>query len=237
MGRSIHSLASSTAAADTHIRHKAHTDGYYYGGRVNDPEESEYEVWIGYDKISYTYDRRMIILDLKSDMLTFVNLQDSSFAETALPIVWTDFLDEEAVDRALQYMTEGVITDTGETKTIDGRECLCYEINSWIPYESSKYNERDTRIWVSNDMPFDMDEYRETYLYYLQLQRYNEAFIEELVNINGYQVASESKLYLKGFAVKETEEIVEISEKEAPADVYAAPEGFTKKEKLTIQDL
>lgn len=230
-------LASSTAVADTYIRHKVHTDGYYYGGQVTDPEEREYEVWIGKDLISYKHDRRMIILDLKNDMLTFINLQDSSYAETALPIVWEDLLDEEAVGRALQFRTEGVITDTGKTKTIDGRECRCYEINSWIPYEGTKYNERDTRIWVTTDMPFDMDAFMKTNLHYQQLQRYNETFLEELKNIKGYEVASESKLYIKGFAVNETEEIIEISEKEAPAEAYSAPEGFTKKEKLTIQDL
>jgi len=230
-------ITSSAAAADTFIRHKVHTDGYYYGGTVTDPEEREYEVWIGEERVSYKHDRRMIILDLKNEILTFINLQDSSYAETALPIVWKDLLDEEAAGRALQFKTVGVIKDTGETKTIDGRECRCYEINSWIPYEGTKYNERDTQIWVTTDMPFDMDAFMETNLHYLRLQRYEDAFLEELLNIKGYEVASESKLYIKGFAVNESEEIVEIYDQEAPADAYSVPAGFTKKEKLGIQDL
>jgi hypothetical protein len=230
-------IASSTAVADTYIRHKVQTDGYYYGGTVTEPEEREYEVWIGDERVSYKHDRRMIIIDQKNEILTFVNLQDSSYAETALPIVWEDLLEEEAVGRALQFRTEGTIKDTGKTKMIDGRECKCYEINSWIPYEGTKYNERDTRMWVSTDMPFDMDTFIKTNLHYLQLQRYNDAFLAELSSIKGYEVASESKRYIKGFAVSESDEIVEINDQEAPTDAYTAPEGFTKKDKLSIQDL
>jgi len=43
--------------------------------------------------------------------------------------------------------------------------------------------------------------------------------------------------FIKGFSVKTTEEVVEILEEDPDPGVYGVPEGFTKKEKLTIQDI
>jgi hypothetical protein len=42
---------------------------------------------------------------------------------------------------------------------------------------------------------------------------------------------------MKGFTVNSYEKVVEITEKEPPSDVYSAPPGFSKKDKLSMQDI
>ena len=55
--------------------------------------------------------------------------------------------------------------------------------------------------------------------------------------MEGLPVASDGVIYQKGFSVDTNEELIEMFEEDAPAEVYAVPEGYTKKDQLTIQDL
>lgn len=47
----------------------------------------------------------------------------------------------------------------------------------------------------------------------------------------------ETEIIIKGFTVSSTDEIIEMAEKDPPAGVYSIPQGFTKKDQLTREDL
>jgi len=55
--------------------------------------------------------------------------------------------------------------------------------------------------------------------------------------IEGFQIANEETTYAEGMAITTTNKVVEMTEKEPPPDVFAIPEGCTKKETLSLQDL
>jgi hypothetical protein len=225
------------ANADVYLKHEVHTDGYYYGGQNNPPEDEVYEVWIGEKKMSMLFEQRAIIFDLTDSLLTFIVLGDSTYAETPLPLDWSNLLSEEDAARVRMFQTTGEIKEGSETKKLGERDCRSYELTTWIPYEGTRYNETDTKGWVATDLPFDPDAYEEMKIHNLRLQNMKEELIEEVKKIRGYPMAGEDKTYIKGFSVNTTNEVVEIAEKDPPANVYSAPEGFTKKEKLSLQDL
>jgi hypothetical protein len=104
-------------------------------------------------------------------------------------------------------------------------------------YENSKYNERDAKVWMTKDVPFDLSTYKGIYGHYLKLQNIDEDVIGEIKKIEGYPIAVETDVFIKGFSIKSTDEVIEISEMDPSDDRYSAPAGFTKKDKLTIQDL
>ncbi|KPJ59228.1 MAG: hypothetical protein AMJ46_12050 [Latescibacteria bacterium DG_63] len=225
------------ANADVYLRHEVHTDGYYYGGENTPPRDRTYEVWIGEKKMAVLYEHRTIIFDLNRNMLTFINVDDSTYAETTLPLDWSNLLSEEEAARVRMFQTVGIVGETEETMEIDGRECEAYELTTWIPYEGSRYNETDTNGWLTADLPFDVETYEELEVHNLRLQNMKEELLEEVTKKRGYPIALEDKTYVKGFSVRTTNDVVEIAEKDAPAGVYSAPEGFTKKEKLSLGDL
>ncbi len=230
-------IQPSFAVADICVKHKSHTDGYYYGGRVYPEEDREAEVWIGDKKISYIHQHRTVILDLNENLLTFVNRDDSTYAETALPLEWMNLVPEQLILTLRRYQTYGVVRQTGETRVINGRNCKGYEVNSWLLIEGGRYNERDAEIWVATDVPFDLETFEEMEVHVLKLQNNSDEFLKELGKIEGYEVASDTDIYIKGFSIRSTDEVVGMFEREAPAGIYSAPAGFVKKEKLSMRDL
>jgi hypothetical protein len=230
-------IAISAVHADVCIRHKVHTDGYYYGGVVTEPENREYEVWLGDGKVSFMHEHRMVIYDMNNEKFTFVNFDDSTYVEATLPYEWGDLLAEQDVARVQMYPITGTVGKTENTKEINNHKSCEYEINSWVMYENNKYNERDGKTWMTTDMPFDLSVYKRAYVHYLKLQNLTEELIGEMKEIEGYPIAIETDLFIKGFSVKTTDEVMQVSEIDPPRDVYSAPDGFSKKEKLTIQDL
>jgi hypothetical protein len=225
------------ADADVYLKHEVHTDGYYFGGENSPPEDRAYEVWIGDKRMSMLHEHRAIVMDLNQNLLTFINLDDSTYAETPLPLDWSNLLSEEDAARVRMFQTVGVVKESCETKKIGDQECRSYETTTWIPYQGTKYNETDTKGWLTIDVPFDPATYEEMKVHNLRLENLTEELIEEVKKIPGYPLAVEDNTFIKGFSVRTTNEVVEMSEKAPPEGVYSAPEGFAKKEKLSLRDL
>jgi hypothetical protein len=74
-------------------------------------------------------------------------------------------------------------------------------------------------------------------LFRSELSNYDDDLITELLKIDGFSVATESKTYIEGFSVTSRERVIDVSEKTAPPGVYAIPVGFSKKSELTLEDI
>ncbi|UCE20106.1 MAG: hypothetical protein JSV84_07130 [Gemmatimonadota bacterium] len=223
--------------ADVHVKLESHTDSYYYGG-ITYPEENEvWEAWVGDNKSAYISERRSVIVDLNTNMLSFINHLDSTYAEAALPFQWPNLVSEEMAGRLEMYRTTGTVTESREIKTIGKWACQRYDVNSWIPYAGGRYDEREIVLWITPDVPIDINVYKQIRTVLRQLRNYDEVLVSELGKIEGYQIASETTTYVKGFGYQSTEWVTDMSERQPPADVYSVPEGYTKKEALTWEDL
>jgi hypothetical protein len=230
-------ICAPCVVADTYVKQLTHTDEFYYGGVVT-PEESETEeMWIGENKMTFMNPNHLIIVNLEANSLIFANRTDSTYAETTLPLEWPNLLDEQAAARVMMFPRTGTLIETAETKTLHGKTCKCYEFASWIPYQGAKYDEREGKIWITTDAPFDASAYDSVREHFLMLQNYNEDYIREAVKVKGFPLLQESEIYMKGFSVNSYEKVVEITEKEPPADVYSVPQGFRKKDRLSMQDI
>ena len=95
----------------------------------------------------------------------------------------------------------------------------------------------DSTLWASKDLLFNLDKYRDLLFNVFRLRNYSDELLEEMKKIDGFRIAAESLFYPKGFGVKTTTEVVEMSQKEPPPGIYSVPQGFTKKERFTIPEL
>ena len=167
----------------------------------------------------------------------FIMHGDSTYAEIALPVNWMTVVDSALAGRLQMFRRLGEVKATGETKKIGEWSCKEYEVYSWIRYMDIRYDERETTVWVTEYLPLELAVYHEMTAAVGQIRNYSDDLIEEFKKIEGLPIVSEGVIYMKGFSVDTNEELIEMYEADAPAGVYEIPEGYTKKEQLTMQDL
>jgi len=230
-------LSVVTVHADIYVKQHAQTDEYYFGGQVSPALDSENEFWLGDNKILFATEQRLIIIDKNENKLIFANKSDSTYAETTLPLDWMKFVPEDFAGRLKMFETVGTVEATSETRMIEGFNCTAYKGNLYIPYQGTKYNERDVTLWITTDLPEATKTFSAIAHDIFKLRNYKEDFITELVKIDGFQILEETMNYQQGMSYTSTETVVEVSEKEAPEGTYTLPEWFKKKELLSREDL
>lgn len=229
--------AASFIHADVYIKQKSHTDGYYYGG-VNRPAvDSTNELWLGDGKIAHITENSITIIEKEKNRALIINKSDKTYVETTLPIDLSKLGPEQVAPIIQGIRYKGTVKKTAKTKTIGKRKCKGYAMNTYMVYQGNRDNEMDTTLWASKDLPFDMNKYRDLVFNIYRLRNYSDELLEEMKKIDGFRIAAESLFYPKGFSVKRTTEVLEISAKEPPPGVYSVPESFTKKERFTIPEL
>lgn len=228
---------AALAAADTCVRIENHTDEYYYMGQTHAAVDRIDEIWFGDNKVAYVTGNQKFIFDAGDSSFVFVILRDSSYAEARLPFDWASLVSKDTYAFLERYRRRGEVKQTAATKTIDDWLCREYEIDSWLDVEDGRYNEREEKAWMSEEMPLDWDLFRRVHRDFLELSNYDDDLITELLKIDGFSVATETKTYIQGFSVNSHERVVDVSEKTAPPGLYAIPGGFSKKSELTIEDL
>ena len=222
---------------DVYIKEKTHTDSVYHHGTVEPATDTVNEFWIGNKKMAAITEGRIVIIDLNQNRFIFAVRKDKTYVETTLPLDLAKILPEQLQMRFAMFRTKGEVKETPEEKKIGKWNTKCYEINTWIIYEGARLRQTDTKAWFTTNVPFDLDVYMEILPVFLKLGNYDEALINEMKKIKAVRVSSETIRYVDGQAVKSNREIVEMSEKNAPAGIYSIPKEFKKKDQLTMQDL
>jgi hypothetical protein len=223
--------------ADVYIKQKLHTDSYYYGGVTRPADDSVTETWISDKKMVSITRNRMTIVDTENNQSFVINKNDKTYAKTDLPIKMSKLVPENIAAYLKSFQYIGTVKETGETKKVGKFKCKGYEVNSYLLYEGSKANETDSLIWVTSEVPFDLKKYANMRTNLHRLSNFSDSFITELNKMQGFSIASETLFYPKGFSVKSTAEVIEMSVKDPPAGIYSVPDGYTIKEKLTVRDL
>jgi hypothetical protein len=228
---------ASVATADLRVKQRSHTDEYYYGGRVTPAENSESEIWIATDRMAYLSAHRQIIIDNHSGTFTFVNLDDSTYVESPLPFDWPKVVPEDIVATLARYRTHGTVENTHDVAPLDEWNCSIYMATSWIDTDEGKYNERDMKMWVTQDLPIDWQQFRAMHVHLLKVMNYDADLLEAFNAIPGFVVRTEADRFIQGFSVPSVEEVVEVQEAPPGPGVYVVPAGFEKKSLLSMVDL
>lgn len=230
-------ITSALIHADVYIKQEAHTDSYYYGGVTHPAEDSTLETWIGKKQMAYFEQDLAIKIDLEKNRLLVLDNKEKTYVETTLPPELSQLVEQRLVARIQQFQYQGSVSETGNTKTIGKWKCREYKINSYFLYENERNNETDAVIWVAPDVPFDLETYQQMNAILLQSRNNSPAFVQELKKIKGFIIDSESYFYPKGFGVKSTIKVIELSPKTPGEFTYSVPAGYTKKENLSIPTL
>jgi hypothetical protein len=127
------------------------------------------------------------------------------------------------------------VAPTNNKKTIGTRACNEFDVSltlSVIPL--------NLKVCATTDVPFDIKNYREKIQPSMQKSQMiglDDASLKELGKIDGMWLSSETTGETMGIKIHTTMEVTEITQKPAPDGIYSVPSGYTKQDKLSIQDL
>jgi hypothetical protein len=223
--------------ADVYIKQERQTEDVYHHGNVEPGETVSIELWIGEGKLAFKEGKTGLMVDQANGKAFVLSHGTKTFAETALPVNLDNVADEKFVPMLQMYRRHGEIEPMNEEKKIGERNCKLTEITTWISFEGNRYYETVSEVWLTTDLPFDLKK-AESLLKELEgMNNLNEELYKEMVALEGFPIEINSTRYIEGVSVPSTMKILEMVEKEAPPGTYTVPKDYTKKEKLTREEL
>lgn len=218
-------------SADVYIKQKTHTDAVSFMGQ-NQPEKNDIaEMWLGKNKMANVTKEGGFVLDLEKKVVLMINHQDKTYVQMDLPLDLSKYFPPQLMQMMGNVTVE--VTATGETEKIGQWNCTIYNMKMNMMMMTMNH-----KIWASSDVPFDWKTYmQDMYTQFAMVtMRLDESAVEEMKKIQGFQIKSEMSMDMMGTEMKSSNEVLEISEKAAPPGVYAAPDGYTKKDKFGMAD-
>lgn len=230
-------LPAAAAAGDVVIRQEERSDPYYSHGIVQPAEVLVGEYWISAKAMSLRLGRIQLLADLEKGSAVLLNLEAKTFVTTVLPLNLEAIADEATVPLLKRYKRRATVQPLGRTSKAGERPCVLVALNTWIPVETSRYWDTLTEACYAAELPFDRKAVAPLLEALLVLGNLDAEAVKALGTIEGFQVAAVSTRYTEGTEVKSTLRTLELAVRDAPPGTYAVPDGFTPKEKATMQDL
>ncbi len=226
---------ASFASADVYVKSKVHTDPMSMMGQNQPAKDSVSEQWIGSDKFAMITDQSVSVIDLSKNVMYIINHKAKTYIEAPLPFDFTSLLPAQMASM-MQGMMKMTVTvnPTGGKKTVGSWACDEYDVTMNMMMMPMKM-----KVYATADVPFDLAAYMsKVYGTMLKSQfRLDDASASEMMKVKGFWISSETTMEMMGSKIRTTSEVVEISQKTPPAGVYSVPAGYTKQDKLSMQDL
>ena len=223
--------------ADVFIKQEIRTEPVYHHGNVEAGSTSVIEFWIGEGKLAYKEGTTGLIVDQAAGKAFFLNHGTKTFAETVLPFQLENIADAEFAQRLKMFRMQGAIKPLDKEKKIKDLICKMMEISTWYNYEGVRYYETISEACLATALPFDYKSARGLLKEIQSLNNFDEGINKEMLALEGFLIESTSTRYMEGTPFPSKLETVEMAVKEPPQGTYAIPEGFTKKEKLSRDEV
>lgn len=223
---------SGLLSADVYIKTNMHSDAFAMMGQNQPAKDEVMELWIGSTQLANIAGDKIVIMDMAKNIMFIVNPKEKSYVETTLPLDMNKLVPKEMAPMLAMMKMTVKVTPNGKTQKISKWNCGGYDVDMSMSMMQMKM-----KVWASTDVPFDWKAFSKMYANIAKMQFMDDSSIAEFNKINGYQIASEMTMNMMGTDMKVTTQVTEITKKDAPANVYKVPAGFTKKDSLSLQDL
>jgi hypothetical protein len=216
---------------DVYIQEKTHTDSYYYGGEVQPASDTTIEIWFNEKQMVYSTPGRTVIVDRENNQMTIINRRSKTYVQTSLPLEMKNIVSAEILGMLQARKVSGEVKKTAETKKIESWNCTGYGVEVNQPYAL------EIKHWATTDVPFNWSLLNSMYSPIRQLGNYSNVYIDNLLQIGGFVVLSDTTVFLQGTSFKSETRVVGIFQKQPSPDTYSVPDGFKRNEQLSVQDL
>jgi hypothetical protein len=226
--------------ADVYIKQKNHTDEMKIMGQTQPASDEIFVTWMGKDKARLDHgEDTSTIVRLDKKMIYLINHAEMKYGEMPFnetsdiltaAVSGADLSDEEKAEA--QKMMKGfasmmqpkvTVKETGETQKIKNWNCKKYIMTMEMMGTKST-----SEIWATENIKIDYELYMTLGLSMMPKTPGLEKMLEEMKKIKGLTVLSTATTSVMGTDVKSSQELLEVSEKSAPAGTYEVPEGYKK---------
>jgi len=239
-------FATVQARADIYMKQKVHTDALKVMGQ-NQPAKDEIMVfWLGENKARTDQEAGTSSLFLgEKKILYMIDHNKKTYAE--MPLDLNKMFDESAGAAAgddpemaeakkkmpafMKNLMKGAmgsmsakVTETGETKKIGSWNCRKY----LIEMDMGMAGKTNSEAWATEDLKIDYSLYFTSANAMLASQPGFDKIVKEMQKVKGVIVYSTAKISVMGSDVTSTTELLECSDKSAPAGNYDVPAGYKK---------
>ncbi|MDI6698324.1 MAG: hypothetical protein QME85_05240 [Candidatus Saccharicenans sp.] len=223
-------------SADVYIKTVTRVEAIEAMGQNIPARESVSEQWISDDfYFVETGEGFAYLFDSRQGLVYLISHRTKSYLEIKPPVHYASLLPAElaTMARALEQMTISV-QPTGETRVINNIKCQGYRLEMTMmmyPVEIT--------IWASEELPVNLKKFLEIiWPEFIKLElKASSQMVAEISKIHGLWISQESKAQVMGTEVKSRAEVVEISKKSPPRNIYALPQGYRKKDRLEMEDI
>lgn len=242
-------LITMVIQADVYVKGTQTVETRYHHGSLYPEYDVVHEWWFGKNKLTFIrhefrnfegwlwFPAMQIILDKERKHITVINLSEKTFVKVPLQMDLSSQIDQSLVERLNNYQINGTIKKTGKKEIIHQKVCEVYTVSEWIVFQKERFYDRERTIMVTTDVPFNWQIVNELYHWIRSFFNPQKSYLLELKNLKGFVMAANDIRFSEGEQMKSSFRILEICQKEAPKNIYNMPEGFKKKEKLTMDDL
>lgn len=231
-----------SADEDLYVKRMEKMSAFEIAGNKN-PETVEIkEMWLGVNRFVQHSKMLSIILDGEKEKIYFIIHPQKIYFEFPTDIDREKLLEMVPPEWA-KVISSIEIKDVkvnigGAKKQVANWNCEASEFEMTIMVPAigimPKYK---IKLWTTKDIPFDYKKYSksadEFFVNYIlgivNIDEDSKREMEKMGTIEGFQVAAEIKVTLFGSEINIEMQVLEISEKPAPAGAYAVPEGYTRK--------
>ncbi|MFZ5981157.1 MAG: DUF4412 domain-containing protein [Candidatus Zixiibacteriota bacterium] len=230
-----------TAGADTFIKQATHQDGFQMQGQTMEPRDDTTITWLSQDKARSDSKEGTIIWRSDIDMVYMIDHEKKAYNEMPLSkfgdlkaMLGMDELSEEEAAMMEQQMApmmammqmSATVTPTEETKKIGDYNCKKYDVDMKMGMINMK-----SAFWVSKDFDMDYSAFKKLNLAQMLFMPGADQVIKEFEKMDGFMVLSEGEVNMMGTSVKNTTQVLEVVEKDAPEGHFDVPKDY-KKEKF-----
>jgi hypothetical protein len=220
-------FSPALAHADHLIKGKKHTDAFSMMGQSQPEKNEDMTTWLGKDKMRQDVGDVTTLIRLDNNKMYIINHADKTYSEMNLPFDLEEMMPPEAKQMLDAMDISSSVTDTGETKTINGWNCKKYLVEISVSMMGMDMP-ITMDMWTSKDLGVDMKEFKDLYTKTLAANPMFQDFIEDFDKMEGYPVLTEFTMDVMGAQQKYTEQVTSVENKSAPAGTYELPEGYTK---------
>jgi len=219
------------ANADTYIRQTSHTDAVTMMGQTQPARDDTQEIWIGQDQMATVTKDMTILVDTNRKVLDMINHAKKTYVEMPLPLDMSQYVPAQMSQ--MMSATKVTVTPKGVTQQVNQWNCDGYEVLMDMGIMKMKM-----MVWATTSVPFDWAQVQEKLAYHVMKasMRLSDAAMAEFKKIKGFQIKADIGMEMMGSQMTASTAVNEITTKPAPAGIYAVPAGYTKQDKLSLQD-
>jgi hypothetical protein len=222
--------------ADVYIKQNTHTDAFEMMGQSQPAKDVINNMWLADNKMASLSEDQSFIIDLENNKVFWMNTQNKTYIEMDLPLDISKYLPDQAAEMMANMNITVAVQPTDATETIAGKTCKKYDVTMTIMMMMTM--EMKMKVWATEDVPFDWQKFQDKMIQmFSPTMPLGEDALNAFKQIKGWQMRSEMTMNMMGTNMKTVQEVLEISEKDAPDGTYTVPEGYTKQDKFSLEDM